>query len=213
MSNLQKLHDFYLTTRPNVGKVQSASKLLIRLCKQLKLDSAEAITPELYSILAESIGIYYKKDFHKAIQDKSILAEMIGAFGPIDGWERALEPLLIDRDSNLRQFSFQALEYVAMRKPKLITPYIERYKDSDDLLMQTVAARLMSRIYSPENADFFIQKIKRWSEEGSFEFLKMLDKNIKKCIKRQEGFTQEASHISYYEKLLIILEQQEGDIS
>jgi len=208
MSNLQMLHDFYLTTRPNTGKVQSASKLLIRLCKYFELDSPEEITPELYSKLSGAIE-NYSKDYHKAIQDKSILAEMIGAFGPVDGWERALETLLNDKDSNLCQFSFQSLEYVAKRKPTLIIPYIEKYKDSKDILMQTVAARIMSKIYSPENSTLFLEKIRTWSEAGSFEFLKLLDMNIKKCIKRKENFTQEASHKSYYEKLARILKQQD----
>ena len=213
MSNLQNLHDFYLTTRPNVGKVQSASKLLIRLCKHFELDSPEEITPELYSKLTTAIDIYFKNDINKAIQDKSILAEMIGTFGPIDGWERTLDTLLNDEDANLRQFSFQSLEYAAKRKPKLVIPLIEKYKDSDELLMQTVAARIMSKVYSPENSELFTQKVKKWSEEGSFEFLKILDKNIKKCIKREESFTQESSHKTYHKKLLFILQQQKGDFS
>ncbi len=213
MSNLQNLHDFYLTTKPNVLKVQAASKLLIRLCKHFNLDSPEEITPEFYSKLTEAIETYYSKEYHKAIQDKSILAEMIGTFGPIEGWERTLDSLLTDEDSNLRQFSFQSLEYVAKREPKTIIPYIEKYKDSDDLLLQTVSARVMSKIYSSENNEIFINKIKQWSEEGSFEFLKILDKNIKKCIRRHEDFTQEPAHKSYYEMLSLILEQQVGDKS
>ncbi|KAA3617364.1 MAG: hypothetical protein D8M58_02720 [Calditrichaeota bacterium] len=213
MSNLQKLHDFYLTTKPNVGKVQSASNLLIRLCKHFELDSPEEITPELYVKIPKAIDNYFSKDFHKAIQDKSIFAEMIGAFGPVQGWERALEVLLNDDDSNLRQFSFQSLENIAKQNPNLIIPYIEKYKDTDDLLMQTVAARIMSKIYSPENNELFITKIKKWSEEGSFDFLKILDENIKKCIKRHESFTEEESHVSYYEKLTMILKKRENEES
>jgi hypothetical protein len=213
MSNLQKLHDFYLSTKPSLVKIQSASKLLIRLCKYFNVDSSEEIIPELYSKIPSAIDTYYSKDFHKAVQDKSILAEMIGTFGPLEGWEIVLEIFLNDEDPNLRQFSFQSLEYVAKRKPKLIIPYIEKYKDSEDLVMQTVAARIISKIYSPENKEFFISKIMEWSEEGSFEFLKILDKNIKKCIKRNEDFTLEASHKSYFEKLSYILQQQSGDVS
>jgi hypothetical protein len=205
MPNLQSLHDYYLSTRPKSGKVQAASKLLIRLCKHFNLDSPEEITPEFYSSLPEAVDAYYKKDFHKAIQDKSILAEMVGAFGPKEGWERALESLLNDPDSNLRQFSFQSLENIAKKEPRLVMPYIEKYKDCDDLLMQTVAARIMSKIYSVENNAFFNSKIQQWSEEGSFEFLQILDKNIKKCIKRNEEFTQKAAHQKYYQNLSHIL--------
>lgn len=179
MSNLQALHDFYLTTRPNSGKVQYASKFLIRLCKYFNLDTPEDITIQYFEELPAAIDSYYQNDFHKAIQDKSILAEMIGRHGPTEGWEKTLEKLLNDPDENLRQFSFQSLEYVAPNNPELILGYIARYKDSDDMIMTVVAARIMSKMYTPENREMLEEVIQKWAKDGSDEFLKELKKYTK----------------------------------
>jgi len=187
MSNLQNLHDYYLSTKPNTLKVQSASNFLIRLCKQLGLDSPEEVTPELYHQLPETIDIYYRKDFHKAIQDKSILAEMIGRFGPRDGWDRALDVLLADDDSNLRQFTFQSLDYSAKDNFLLILPYIEKYKMCDETLMIAVAARIMSSVYSDETSAIVNDLLEKWKKEGAETFLSQLKKNVTKLLKRRKS--------------------------
>lgn len=207
MTSLQDLHDYYLTTKPKILKVQTASKLLIRLCIHLKLDTPEDITIEYYKGLPEIVDEYYHNDFHKAIQDKSMLAEMIGRYGPIDGWEQALETLLNDKDSNLRQFSLQSLEYCGLRNPKIILPYIEKYKNTNDELMKNVAARVFSKIYSVDNKDLFSKLLSKWNNKNSFEFLSFLHRNIQKAIKRNEPFTQEKSHQEYFKKVTSILER------
>jgi hypothetical protein len=201
MSNLQALHDFYLSTKPNSGKVQHASKLLIRLCRQMNLDSPEDITPELYHSLPEIIDIYYRKDIHKAIQDKSMLAEMIGRYGPKEGWEVVINNLLTNSDSNLRQFSFQALEYSAKENPNLILPYIEKFKNDPDSLMIAVAARIMSKMCTYKNQKMIDSLLIKWSKEGHFEFLELLRKNSLKCIKREEEFTKNDWYQSFFKKL------------
>lgn len=207
MSNLQALHDYYLTTRPNSGKVQYASKFLIRLCRHLNVDTPEDITPQYFEELTGAIDTYYQNDFHKAIQDKSILAEMIGRHGPKDGWEKTLDTLLNDEDENLRQFSFQSLEYIAAEDPELVFTYIEKYKDSEDSLMKTVAARIMSKMYTPDNHEVLISKIKSWAEDGADDFLKELKRNIQKCIKRNEPFVKYPGHKIYFKELSHLIER------
>ena len=210
MTSLQDLHDHYLSTRPNTLKVQAASKLLIRLCIHLKLDTSADITSEYYKTLPQVIDEYYHNDFHKAIQDKSMLAEMIGRYGPSDGWESTLETLLNDKDSNLRQFSFQSLEFCGQRNPMLILPYIERYKDSNNELMKSVAARIFSKIYSVQHKDLFIKLLENWNNKGSLEFLSLLHKNIEKAISRNEPFTKEKSHQVYFIRVTNIIRQLES---
>jgi len=209
MTNLQDLHDFYLSTKPNTLKVQTSSKLLIRLCIHLKLDTPEQITKEYYKTLPNAVDEYYHNDFHKAIQDKSMLAEMIGRYGPQDGWERSLATLLKDNDSNLRQFSFQSLEFCGVSNPKLILPYIEKYKNSKDELMQAVAARIFSKIYSVQHKELFLKLLDNWNNKNSFEFLSLLHRNIEKAIKRNEPFTKDKSHHLYFKKVSQILTQLE----
>lgn len=207
MTNLQDLHDFYLSTKPNTLKVQTSSKFLIRLCLHLKLDTPEQITKEFYKTLPQIVDEYYHNDFHKAIQDKSMLAEMIGRYGPKDGWETALDSLLKDDDSNLRQFSFQSLEFCAMEDPVIILPYIEKYKNSKDELMKAVAARIISKIYSAQHKDLFLKLLAKWSNKNSFEFLSFLHKNIEKAIHRNEPFTKEKSHQEYFREVSAILDR------
>jgi len=212
MTNLQDLHDFYLSTKPNTLKVQTSSKFLIRLCLHLKLDTPEQITIDFYKTLPQIVDEYYHDDFHKAIQDKSMLAEMIGRYGPKDGWEKALDTLLKDDDSNLRQFSFQSLEFCGMEDPMLILPYIEKYKNSKNELMHAVAARIFSKIYSVQHKDLFIKLLSHWNNKNSFEFLSLLHKNIEKAIKRNEPFTKEKAHQEYFQKVSTILKQLESSI-
>jgi hypothetical protein len=206
MANLQTLHDFYLSTKPNSGKVQHASNLLIRLCKQMNLDSPEDITPELYQNLPEMIDVYYRRDIHKAIQDKSMLAEMIGRYGPKEGWEVVLKILLNDRDSNLRQFSFQTLEYSAKENPELILPYIEKFKNDSDNLMISVAAKIMSKMCVFENRKMVNSLLDTCSSEGNYEFLELLRKNSLKLLKREEEFTQNDWYQSFFNGLTQLTE-------
>jgi hypothetical protein len=203
--SLQDLHDFYLSSRPNAGKVQTASKLLIRLCRQLNLESPEKIIPVLYEDIPAAIDAFHKKDRHKAIQDKSILAEMIGRYGPKHGWERVLEIFLDDPDSNLNQFAFQALEYCGKSQYDLVIPYIEKYAIADNELMNIVAAKVFSKIYTPDNHDKMMQWIKSAAENKQDELLENLLHNAQKSITRKETFTQNETYPLFVEKLELML--------
>ncbi len=201
MSNLQHLHDFYLTTKPNARKVQTASQLLIRLCKQLNLDSPADIDDTYYPELCAIIDSYYENDYHKAIQDKSILAEMIGRYGAKDGYEIIMESLLEDTDQNLRQFCMQTLEYSARRDFGLVTSYLEHYKNSDDKVMQAVAARLVSKVFRENNAQVIREKIEQWLAEGDIAFLLEIKKSFSNYIRRQEDFANSALYRQFYDWL------------
>lgn len=210
--NLQDLHDHYLSTRPKTLKVQTASKLLIRLCIHLKLDTPEEITPEIYKDLPGNINDATPGNHHKAIQDKSMLAEMIGRYGPVDGWQYPYENLLKDQDVNLRQFSLQALEYCGLEKPELVIPYIEKYMNSSDETMRVVSARVLCRIYSVQNNDLFIKLAEKWNHKDNYEFLCLIHKNIQKTIINNEPLTKEKSHREYFKKITSIIKQLESEI-
>ncbi len=201
MSSLQHLHDFYLTTKPNARKVQTASQLLIRLCKQLNLDSPADIDDTYYPELCAIIDSYYENDYHKAIQDKSILAEMIGRYGPKDGYEIIMESLLEDRDQNLRQFCMQTLEYSAQRDFERVTSYLEHYKNSDDKVMQAVAARLVSKVFRENNEAVIREKIEQWLAEGDISFLLEIKKSFSNYIRRQEDFANSTRYRQFYDWL------------
>ncbi len=201
MSNLQHLHDFYLTTKPNARKVQTASQLLIRLCKQLNMDSPADIDDSYYPELSAIIDSYYENDYHKAIQDKSILSEMIGRYGPKDGYEIIMESLLEDKDQNLRQFCMQTLEYSARRDFDQVADYLERYKNSDDKLMQAVAARLVSKVFGENNEQLIRRKIEQWLAEGDIAFLLEIKKSFSNYIRRQEDFANTVLYRQFYDWL------------
>lgn len=208
--NLQDLHDYYLSTRPKTLKVQTASKLLIRLCIHLKLDTPEEITPQIYNDLPGIIEACYPDNRHKAIQDKSMLAEMIGRYGPTDGWQHPFEILLNDNDNNLRQFTLQSLEYGGLEKPELIIPYVEKYMNSSDEIMRAVSARIFNRIYSVQNNELFIKLAEKWNHKDNYEFLCLIHKNIQKTIIKNEPVSKEKSYQQYLKKITAIIKQLES---
>ncbi len=205
MSSLQKLHDVYLKTRPATRKVQTTSQLLIRLCRTLNMDGPQDITPEYYAQLPAVIDGYCNGNVHKAIQDKSTLAEMIGRYGPSDGWEKALDILLKDKDQNLRQFVLQSMEYITRRQPENIIPYIEKFIDGDDALLTDVAARLISRSISEAHKDFFEKCIDDWESRRQFDFLALVKKNMAVYIRRADEFTKDVFYKSVYDRLTRVL--------
>lgn len=205
MSSLQNLHDIYIKSRPAARKVQTTSQLLIRLCKSLNLDGPEEITPEYYARLPQIIDSYCNSNIHKAIQDKSTLAEMIGRHGPVDGWEKALDALLNDKDSNLRQFVLQSLEYTARRKPEIIIPYIEKFKDGKDDLLQNVGARVISRSIMSVHSEYIDQKLQEWEAKNDFDFLALIKKNMSVYIRRGDDFTREPFYKQTYDRLTKVL--------
>ena len=142
MDNLQELYDYYITTNPSSGKISSATTLLIHICKALNFDMTEQITPEYFADIPASLDDFYRLSPNKAIQDKSILAEMIGRYGPRDGWEKVVEILLDDKDLNLRQFALHSLEYYGHEDPAVVLPYLNRYISSSNDIMREIAAHV-----------------------------------------------------------------------
>jgi len=178
MQSLQDLYDYYLTTKPSQGKLKSASSMLIRVCKVLNLNSPEDITSEYFKRIPSAIDAYHKTSENLAIQDKSILAEMIGRYGPKDSWENTFDTLLNDRDSNLCQFTLHSLEYSSQENYPLTISYIEKYMHHHDRLMRHVSAHLVCNLLCSEGAEDIKMKIIDWIDQGNDEF----SKNIYDCL-------------------------------
>jgi len=205
MSSLQQLHDAYIKTRPTGRKVQTTSQLLIRLCRKMDLDGPQDITPEYYGQLPGVIDRYCQGNIHKAIQDKSTLAEMIGRHGPIDGWEKTLDVLLTEPDSNLRQFVLQSLEYIAVRKPEIIIPYIEKYLNGEDPLLSNVGARVISRSLTADSQSYIEMQLSEWEEKKQFNFLALIKKHMAVYIRRADDFAKDPFYKIIYDRLTKVL--------
>ena len=190
MQNLQELYDFYLQTKPSRGKVKSATTLLIHICKALGVNSAEEISSGFYEDVPTAIEKYYENEPHKAIQDKSILAEMIGRFGPKNGFEKAFDILLSDRDENLRQFTLYSLEDRSCDAQELVTNYVERFRKSPDPLMRYVAAHLTSRMLCCEKNQFIKTQMASWSEDGDLSFIKEVSTCMVSFLERQARLSE-----------------------
>lgn len=178
MQNLQDLYDYYMTTKPSQGKLKSASSMLIRVCKILNLNSPEDITSEYFDKIPSAIDEYHKASENLAIQDKSILAEMIGRYGPKDGWEKTFNMLLTDKDSNLSQFTLHSLEYSSYENYPLTLMYIEKYMHHHDKLMRHVSAHLVCNLICTERIEDIKIKIIDWIDKGNDEF----NKSIYDCL-------------------------------
>jgi hypothetical protein len=146
MDNLQELYDYYIATNPSSGKISSATTLLIHICKALNFDMTEQITPEYFADIPASLDDLYRLSPNKAIQDKSILAEMIGRYGPRDGWEKVVDILLEDKDLNLRQFALHSLEYYGHEKPEVVIPYLNRFISTSNEIMREIAAHVYASL-------------------------------------------------------------------
>ena len=165
MANLQELYDFYLETNPSTGKIRNATNFLIHACQAMDVSYPEDITDEMLTELPDAIDHYFKENHQKAVHDKGVLAEMIGRYGPKDGWEEVYEILLKDSDENLRQFTLQAIEFSARKDPNIALPYIEKFKNGENKLMRRVAAILTLRMICSEQKEFITEHIIRWSKE------------------------------------------------
>ena len=172
----------------------------------MNLDTPEDITPGMYKDLPGVINKYFIDDEHKAIQDKSTLAEMIGRYGPKDGWEWALDELLKEKDSNLKQFSIQSLEYCARKDLELVIPYIERCMNDTDEVMQSVAAKLISKVVVKDNLRFILMKMEEWNLSGKKDFIKMIKKYTERNLLRKEEFTQSDVYQEFLKKLNLFIE-------
>ena len=165
MANLQELYDFYLETNPSTGKIRNATNFLIHACQAMDVSCPEDITDEMLMELPAAIDNYFRENRQKAVHDKGVLAEMIGRYGPKDGWEDVYEILLKDSDENLRQFTLQAIEFSARKNPNIALPYIEKFRNGENGLMRRVAAILTLRMICSEQKEFITEHMIRWSKE------------------------------------------------
>jgi len=177
-SNLQLLFDYYTKKKPSKGKLDAAVKLLIHTCKALRISSAEEVGPDQFEEIPRAIEIFHAQSKDAAIQDKSILAEMIGSYGPRDGWDIVLDKLLNDNDKNLRQFALQTLELSGSQDPQIVIPYIEKAMISKDAIMVHIAAILVSRLYCSGHQDRITSLICEWEEQGKRESIQQVYTNI-----------------------------------
>ncbi len=173
MANLQELYDFYLETNPSTGKIRNATNFLIHACQAMEVSCPEDITDEMLMELPAAIDHYFRENRQKAVHDKGVLAEMIGRYGPKDGWKEVYEILLTDSDENLRQFTLQAIEFSARKDPNIALPYIEKFRNGENGLMRRVAALLTLRMICSKQKEFIAEQIIRWSKEDA-EFLDLV---------------------------------------
>ncbi len=165
MANLQELYDYYLETNPSTGKIRNATNFLIHACQAMEVSCPEAITDEMIEELPLAIDRYFRDNYQKAVHDKGVLAEMIGRYGPKNGWENVYRVLLRDKDENLRQFTLQAIEFSARKNPEIAMPYIETFRQGKNKLMRRVAALLSLRIICNGQKEFIRQYIDKWAKE------------------------------------------------
>ncbi|NOX89124.1 MAG: hypothetical protein GXO77_08860 [Calditrichaeota bacterium] len=194
MTNLQELYDYYLETNPSTGKIRNATNFLIHVCQAMNVSSPEEVTDEVLVELPPAIDKYFNENRQKAVQDKGILAEMIGRYGPRNGWEEVYEILLKDKDENLRQFTLQALEFCALRQPQLAVPYINKFRKGRNKLMRQVAAILTVRMLCSPQKKNISKELEKWNLEGDQDFIKL----ICEILKRQ---TQNSFDKPEYKKL------------
>jgi len=180
MENLQALYDHFIKTKPSAGKIRAATTLMIRICKALDMDAPEEVTHEIYVEIPQAIDEYYGAQSSKALQDKSMLAEVIGRFGPRQNWENVIDKLLEDEDQNLRLFTLQSLSYYGREKPESVLSYVERYMQSNDLEMKNGAAKLLYDLLKSKQADKILPKIKSWSKTENADFLLNLRESLEK---------------------------------
>lgn len=171
MKNLQELYDAYLLTKPYSGKIQTATSMMIHVCKALNVASQEDITSEYFAEIPKALDEYFKNYPLKTIQDKGILAEMIGRIGPDNQLGELLDKLLEDKDDNVRQFSLHSLEFIGKDDPEKVIPYIERYRKSDDPTMKGMAAHLSSHLSCSKNYEVILNKIEEWFNDGDIGFV------------------------------------------
>lgn len=179
MTHLQDLYDYYLKTKPSKGKVKSATTLLIHVCKAFRKSTPEEITFDLFAEIPQAIDDHYKTEQYKALLDKSILAEMIGRYGPRDGWEKTFEILLEDRDENLRQFTLHALEFAGENYLDCVIPYLEKYRSSSDLLMKHISAHIVSILLCSSQAELMKATMFRWTDTGDKSFIEDVARSLK----------------------------------
>jgi len=160
--------------------------MLIHICKAIRKNTPEEITRDLYDDIPKALDLYFGAEPHKAIQDKSILAEMIGRYGPRDGWEQAFEALLNDHDENLRQFTLHSLEYSAEIYVESVLPYLERYRKSPDAVMRQIAAHLTGNLLCSPKSDVMKSQMRMWHNSGERHFITEIIRSMERDFHRDE---------------------------
>ncbi len=192
MQNLQDLYEFYLQTKPSKGKVQAATRFLIHICRYLQVSSPEEVTPDRFGEIPEAIESHHELAYHSAIQEKSILAEMIGRYGPRDGWEKVLDILLTDKDDNLRQFTLQALAYSVCDQLESIISYLERFKDGEHPLMRQVTASLIAKVLVQKGCEQLKSRIVLWAQQGDPAMIQQIYDHVQTISLSTADYSQAA---------------------
>lgn len=181
MQSLQDLYDYYLTTIPSPGKLKTASSMLIHVCKILNLNSAEEVTEDYYKEIPAAIERYHHTSTNLAVQEKSVLAEMIGHYGPKEGWEKTFDILLSDADENLRQFALNALEYQIERDPDRVLTYIGQFKNSNDDSLRDTAIHLICVFLCSSRQKKIKSLLLDWLKDEPVSFYDSLLFQLQKC--------------------------------
>jgi hypothetical protein len=184
MTSLQHLFDYFVKTKPSRGKLKAATTMLIHTCRALRINTPEEITRDKYTQITEALDEHFSAEPHKAIQDKSILAEMIGRFGPRDGWETLFDQLIDDADENLRQFTLHALEFSAEVNFDYVLPYIERMRVSKDSVMRQVAAHITGNLLCSRKSDVMKSCMQRWQETSDRAFITEVFRDLERDYSR-----------------------------
>ena len=171
MKNLQDIYDAYLETRPSTGKIRTASSMMIHVCKALDISSQEEVTVDYFESIPRALDSFYLAHPTKATMDKTILAEMIGRVGPKKKVHGLLDKLLADKDQNVRQFTLNSMEYYGTTHPRVILPYIERFRQSSDQEMKSTVARLVGNLQCSAQSQFILDQIKKWYNKGDTSFV------------------------------------------
>lgn len=179
MKDFQEIYDKYLQTEPSVGKIKSSTSLAIHLCKALEMDSQNEITADYFNELPVVLEDYFKNYPLRAVQDKAMLAEMIGRIGPTGNLRELFKILLTDKDENVRQYTLHSIYYWAMDDPERALPYIEKYRKSEQESMRIMAAHLAGELTCSVKYRKILDKINAWLDEGSIEFVKEVVNKIK----------------------------------
>ncbi len=183
MHNLQNLYDYFISTKPSTGKTNAATTLLIHICQAMDKNRPEDVQEEDYEHIPAALDAYFGESNHKALKDKSILAEMIGRYGPRDGWDRAFRKIMADTDTNLRQFALHALEYCASSHTESVLRYITKAKDSEDSDLRHVAAHLLGDIACKSHDLILIKRhIHTWLQDDNGLFVSEIEAYLRERL-------------------------------
>lgn len=172
--------------------------MLIHVCKVLNLNSAEEVTEDYYKEIPAAIEHYHQGSANLAVQEKSILAEMIGCFGPKEGWEKTFEILLGDADENLRQFTLNTLECQIENDPDRVLAYIGKFRKSNDASLKDTTIHLIGNFLCSSRQNKIKALLIDWLKDESFTFYDSLLFQLQKCVSsRSSNLRKEECQAAY----------------